>query len=272
MGHQAKHSLKSWRGKAALGLGAAGIAATALTMTAGSAGASSFGCNAQAGCATLNSHQTDGRAVSMDARWQQPNQIIIDYPDHTLDKATSFDKVPHTFRHGILKGDTYYTFVYAPTGDWSNMCVTAGSTGLLSLQVCTHGNSTDQQFIAGRYKNNTITAPAVVPNFSGNAEYVLENVGSLPIGNTSNPATWTVGDIHLMENTFTGDPAALPIPHGSTAPDARQMDVNGNITGAHQVVHLGAGAAFTHSTSHGRTTFEATHVTVDQNAQWYWRT
>lgn len=273
MGHQAKHSLKSWRGKAALGLGAAGVATAALTLTPGVASASSFGCNAQASCATLNGHQADGAFASMDARYQEANQIVIGYPDNLLDKATSFDKVPHTFRHGALHGDTYYTFVYAPTGDWSNMCVTAGTAGLLSLQVCTHGNSTDQQFVAGQVStqgNGSVTAPAVIPNFDGNREYVLENVGGLGLGNISNIPS-NPADIRLMEDTYSGS-ATHPSPNipRNSLPDARQLDVNGGVSNnevtltSPTVTHMGTAGHHLTFTLHG--------VTVKSNAQWNWHT
>lgn len=286
MQHSPRHAFSKLGWKARTGA-VIGISAGAMTLgavlPASFASASSYGCNAQVGCATLNSHEANGNpgtSVSMDARWQQPNQIIIAYPDNKLDKATSFDKVPHKFRSGVLRGDTYYTFVYAPTGDWSNMCVTAGAGGLLSLQVCTHGNSASQQFIAGRVNASakTITAPAVVPNFSGHAEYVLENVGSLntSFGPNNSLPNWNVGDLHLMEVTYTGNPAALPIPHGSTAPDARQLDVNAGVNSSNTgavTVNVGGTSHVTPTVHNGHiTSVTATDVSVAQNAQWYWRT
>jgi len=228
----------------------------------------------------------------MDARYQLPTEKIISYPDHLLDKATSFDKVPHTVRHGALRGDTYYTFVYAPTGDWSNMCVTANSvTRLLSLQVCTHGNSQYQQFIAGEYSSSnggTINAPAVIPNFPHhNNEYVLQNVGGTGLGsNMSLPDNERAGlaDIHLMEVTYTGNPTNPNpvIPRGSSV-DGRQMDVNGGVqsttpsagrpSNGSAVLDVADNAQFaTHTNHHGGVTVTVTHAEVQQNALFNWRT
>lgn len=284
MQHSPRHAFSKlgWKARTGAVIGiSAGALALGSALPASFASASSFGCNAQVACATLNGHQPNGNFASMDARYQLPTEKIIGYPDHAQDKATSFDKVPHTFRHGALRGDTYYTFVYAPTGDWSNMCVTAGAGGLLSLQTCTHGNSTSQQFIAGQVNTtaDTITAPAVIPNFDGNRQYVLENVGSsgLGTGNSLPSGNAGIADIKLMEDTYNGlatNPNP-PIPRGS-AVDARQLDVNGSIgsspTSGLVQYNQGGTTTITTVTNHGHLTATVHDVSVSQNGLWNWHT
>lgn len=287
MQHSPRHAFSKLGWKARTGA-VIGISAGAMTLgavlPASFASASSFGCNAHVACATLNGHQPDGAFASMDARYQSPTEKVIGYPDNLLDRATSFDKVPHTFRHGVLRGDTYYTFVYAPTGDWSNMCVTANSAGLLNLQVCTHGDSTFQQFVAGQYNSTgtgSITAPAVIPNFDGNRQYVLENVGGLGLDSAASLPS-SLSDIRLMEDTYVGS-ATHPspnIPHGSST-DARQLDVNGSttqsasnssVTNGDAVVSLNEPTVTTHGSAGHHLTATLTGVNVKTNALWNWHT
>ena len=155
--------------------------------------------------------------------------------------------------------------MYAPTGDWSNQCVTADpSTGLLNLQTCTLGHDLYQQFIAGEVSSTStaIAAPVSIPNYAGNREYVLENVGGL---NLVNPAHWTVGDIHLLRDTSTVNPL-IPIPQGSY--DPRQLDVDGT-------VGIGVHATFTANpagTNGQPVSFTASGLHVPQNEQWNWHT
>jgi hypothetical protein len=242
---------------------AGGVAMTA-GMTfgiAGAASASSYGCNASVGCATLNGHQPNGTAISFDAKKKNPDGIVIGYPDFKLDEATSFDKVAHTFPVGVLKGDTYYTFVYAPTGDWSNQCATADNSGELSLQTCTLGHDPAQQFVAGAVDNhnNTIQFPVSISNYPGNQEFVLENMAGL------NPsATHPFSNAHLLNSSFLGNPLT-PVANG--APDGRQLNVNGIVnvdshTSPGPMGHFGDQPE----------SWKVTSITVPDHEQWIWHT
>jgi len=74
---------------ASLGLGTAAV-------TAGPASASTPGCAFSNGCATLHGTDALGRAVAMDAKYQNKNEIEIGYADNVGDTATSFDGVLHS--------------------------------------------------------------------------------------------------------------------------------------------------------------------------------
>jgi hypothetical protein len=60
--------------------------------------ASSFQCVTSNGCGTLHTTISfgGGTVVAMDAKRQNPNGMVIGYPDLARDKATSFDKVAHS--------------------------------------------------------------------------------------------------------------------------------------------------------------------------------
>jgi hypothetical protein len=181
----------------------------------GLAHASSFECVTSVGCGTL--HTTigfgGGTTVAMDAKYQKATEMVIGYPDLARDKATSFDKVAHTF------GDsTYYTFVYAPNGDWSNACVTDVGDGDLALRPCTLGHRLGQRFYAYDVTTDpTFTTPVVIHNtdtrhfaIRGDAGFMADTSGSNPtvaqpdssdnrqltlvsLTGDETPATWTWG-------------------------------------------------------------------------------
>jgi len=85
-------SIKSKVFAAAAGLTLAGSLGAA-GMTA--AQASSTGCAFTNGCATLHGTDAASHAVAMDAKYQNPKEIVIGYPDVPGDGATSFDSVLH---------------------------------------------------------------------------------------------------------------------------------------------------------------------------------
>jgi hypothetical protein len=74
------------------------VAAGALIPAAGTASAapaSSPGCAFSNGCATLHGVDAANNAVAMDAKYQNPKEIVIGYPDLAGDGATNFDAVIH---------------------------------------------------------------------------------------------------------------------------------------------------------------------------------
>jgi hypothetical protein len=95
----------------------------ALAGPASAAPLSSTNCAFSNGCATLNGTDAAGNAVSMDAKYQNPKEIVIGYPDKPGDGATSFDAVIH---YTSAKGG------YADTGltvkDFDNTCHTSTSS------------------------------------------------------------------------------------------------------------------------------------------------
>lgn len=83
-------------------------AAGAVVMSAGlglglslTAMASSFGCTLGDGCGTLHTTGTDlgGNSQAWDAKYQNPMEEVIGYPDNPGDSATSFDLVRHDASH-----------------------------------------------------------------------------------------------------------------------------------------------------------------------------
>ena len=78
-------------------LASAGVLALAasLGLGAGTAQASSAGCAFSNGCATLHGFDAANHAIAMDAKYQNPKEIVIGYPDIAGDGATNFDAVLH---------------------------------------------------------------------------------------------------------------------------------------------------------------------------------
>lgn len=261
--------------KTLAGIGAAGAVSAVFALSGGTAYASSFGCNAQVGCATAHSTQAaypasyaGSRVIAIDAKKQSaaPGTAVIGYPDLVQDKATSFDKVAHVFHSGALAGDTFYTFVYAPTGNWSDMCLTASPvTGKVTLQVCTLGHDPYQQFAAGKVGTGTIQWPVSVPNFPGATRYIFANLGGVNLS-TSQDLPAAFGNAKLLEDTFTGSPL-IPVAVG--APDGRQLDVGGTISAGTDPAATVTGPSVTGDQHNG---YAIAHVSVPANAQWIWHT
>ena len=67
------------------------VLAASLGLGAGVAQASTPGCAFADGCATLQGFDAANHAVAMDAKYQNPKEIVIGYPDVPGDGATSFD-------------------------------------------------------------------------------------------------------------------------------------------------------------------------------------
>jgi|SRR5580692_4835060 hypothetical protein len=102
-----------------------------------------------------------------------------------------------------IAGDTFYTLVYAPDGDYTSQCVTDVGDGELALRPCTLGREASQQFLALADGTGT---PQVIGN-TDTRSFALENVLSG----------------HFMEDTSGSNPL-VPQPDSS---DNRQLDVNG---------------------------------------------
>lgn len=245
--------------KKATGIAAAFVMGGATIIAgAGAAGASSFNCVAAAGCATLQGHNAAGTAVALDAKGKVPTGILIGYPDLTQDAATSFTKVPHTFRSGDLRGLSYYTFVYSPDGAYSSQCATVGTGGKLSLTACTNGHAEDQQFIAAAYNRGTVTVPATIGNGHSGQEYLIESVGALGALTGGRGGMSHRGVSGLLEDASTSIPLAVQ----TGATDTRQLDVNGR-----------ADVSLTSLPSpDANGVYTLTGVRVSQNELWRWRT
>jgi hypothetical protein len=83
------------------------------------ASASSPGCAFTNGCATLHGFDAASHAVAMDAKYQNPKEIVIGYPDVPGDGATSFDGVLH-YTKGAKK--TTYQDTGLDVREFDNTC------------------------------------------------------------------------------------------------------------------------------------------------------
>jgi hypothetical protein len=113
-------------------------------------------------------------------------------------------RVQGTLTHTITAGQTYYTFVYAPDGNWSNACLTDVGDGNLAFRPCTLGRDLSQRFFA-----EVGGVPQVIHNTDTRAFSV--------------EAGWT-GSGHFMQDSSGSDPR-VPQPDHS---DNRQLNVNGS--------------------------------------------
>ncbi len=109
-------------------------------------------------------------------------------------------------------GIPYYTFVYAPNGDWTSQCVTdIGGSGALRLEPCTLGKDIGQDFTIG----------ATTPGLLSASQAPVRNL----LAEAASPA-----DSYLMDPS-TSDPSA---PQSDAAdelpPGGRQLYVNGPVT------------------------------------------
>lgn len=172
-------SFKTKLAAAVLGVSAAG-AIVAGSMPA--AQATTFKCIFSNGCGALHGVNAEGNSVAVDAKYQNPNEMVIGYPDLEGDSATNVSLVAHTFHT-----HTYYTIVFAKDGFWSDRCVTAVGDGKLRFLPCTLGRDSGQRFRA--YLDGT-GSPTVVNNLSGDT-YAFRNDstgGYLEDASHSNPA------------------------------------------------------------------------------------
>ena len=73
--------------------------------------------------------------------------MVYTEPDGAIDTA-SFTLVITGIKSTTPgAGVPFYTFVYAPAGDWTSQCVTdINGSGALKLQACTLGKNTGQDF------------------------------------------------------------------------------------------------------------------------------
>jgi len=160
----------------------AGMVALTALGTAGATGAlpafaSSTGCAFSNGCATLHGTDALGRAVAMDAKYQNKSEILIGYADNVGDGATSFDGVLHYTRATSTTtwDDTEVLPVWpattvTETGPSTTLGINPGSvhldaaTGVWSFQV-TGGSGPYTATISGLSDSSssaTVT-PAVTP-------------------------------------------------------------------------------------------------------------
>jgi hypothetical protein len=103
-------------------------------LTAGAAEASSTGCAFTDGCATLHGVDAAGNHVAMDAKYQNPKEIVIGYPDNPADGATDFDAVIH-YTTGQKTTGWADTALQAADGDFSTIAVTKAvlAAGVLAI-------------------------------------------------------------------------------------------------------------------------------------------
>lgn len=86
-------------------------------------------------------------------------------------------------------GVPYYTFVFAPNGDWTSQCVTdINGSGALRLEPCTLGKDTGQDFTIGATTPGLLSSSqAPVRNLLAEATSPADSYLTDP--STSNPAT-----------------------------------------------------------------------------------
>lgn len=131
-------------------LAAAGAVALSAGLGLGlslTASASSFGCTLGDGCGTLHTTGTDlgGNSQAWDAKYQNPMEMVIGYPDNPGDSATSFDLVRHQATHVTGFSDTGLTVSPNPASLAFGSGVTGsvtqtGTSFAISLAGLTSGN------------------------------------------------------------------------------------------------------------------------------------
>jgi len=106
-------------------------------------------------------------------------------------------------------GVPFYTFVYAPKGDWTSQCVTdINGSGALKLFPCTLGKDTGQDFTIG----------ATTPGLLSGSQAPVRNL----LAEAASPA-----DSYLVDPS-TSDPATPQSDAADeVAPGGRQLYVNG---------------------------------------------
>jgi hypothetical protein len=110
-------------------------------------------------------------------------------------------------------GVPYYTFVYAPNGDWTSQCVTdVNGSGALQLIACTLGKDTGQDFSIGSGTNG---APGLLNGSQNHVSNLLAAVGNAANSCLTDPSTSAAG-------TPQSDAA------DELAPGGRQLRVNGS--------------------------------------------
>jgi hypothetical protein len=109
-------------------------------------------------------------------------------------------------------GVPFYTFVYAPAGDWTSQCVTdINGSGALRLEACTLGKDIGQDFTVGSGTNG---APGLL---SGSQNHVSDLLAA------------NVSSSSCLTDPSTSDPATPQSDAADeTPPGGRQLYVNGS--------------------------------------------
>jgi hypothetical protein len=203
--------------KLGLALGSLGLAAGVIAAGAPAASATTGACTSvlSTNCGTFKG--TDVAGAPNTVYWDVKHGTVaagtpvIGYiANSSSDRATDIAKVKHT---GVVPGlaisnvDTIsYSFVYAPNGQWSNLCVADTGTHLLVLRVC--NGSQYQRFIA--QVNPVASAPvAFTGTYPNNGRYI--------------PSSGAGGPFSLQNVAFRGYIQDRAISTVAGDPDPRQL-------------------------------------------------
>lgn len=202
--------------KLGLALGSLGLAAGVIAAGAPAASATTGACTSvlSTNCGTFKG--TDVAGAPNTVYWDVKHGTVaagtpvIGYiANSSSDRATDIAKVKHT---GVVPGlaisnvDTIsYSFVYAPNGQWSNLCVADTGTHLLVLRVC--NGSQYQRFLA--YPRTTGQAPVAFDGSSNNGRYI--------------PSSGSGGSFSLQNVAFRGYVQDRAISTAAGDPDPRQL-------------------------------------------------
>jgi hypothetical protein len=243
------------------GVFAASVLATAALVAGGGALAgpasaaplSSTNCAFSNGCATLNGTDAAGNAVSMDAKYQNPKEIVIGYPDKAGDGATSFDAVIHYTNAKGGYADTGFTLSPTFTSIPCDLTTDPTTTPTLAAGALTDGghvltvNSTTGTVTASPSSGTSLTVgggitggtltvdeqyasdgtscqasyTATIPAGSTpTAAFTGPDTASLTIPTSPGGSTWTFLDFDSGGTfTFTGLPAGVSVSGGSLTAD-----------------------------------------------------
>jgi hypothetical protein len=106
-------------------------------------------------------------------------------------------------------GVPFYTFVYAPHGDWTSQCVTdINGSGALTMAACTAGKDTGQDFTIG----------ATTPGLLSGSQAPVRNL----LAEAVNPA-----DSYLTDPSTSNPATPQSDAADERAPGGRQLYVNG---------------------------------------------
>jgi hypothetical protein len=109
-------------------------------------------------------------------------------------------------------GVPFYTFVYAPHGDWTSQCVTdINGSGALTMAACTAGKDTGQDFTIG----------ATTPGLLSGSQAPVRNL----LAEAANPA-----DSYLTDPSTSNPATPQSDAADERAPGGRQLYVNGTDT------------------------------------------
>ncbi len=138
--------------------------------------------------------------------------VIYTQPDGAVDTA-SFDLLVTGIKSTTPgAGVPYYTFVYAPAGDWTSQCVTdINGSGALKLAACTLGKDVGQDFTIG----------ATTPGLLSSSQAPVRNL----LAEASSPADSYLTDPSTSNPATPQSDAADELP-----PGGRQLYVNGTDT------------------------------------------